>query len=231
VQVGPLEIVIVLVIALLIFGGKFARGRSVGGGLGSSISGRLRRTKDAVTDAGQEMKEGYHEEPAGPSRIGKAARRSREQVESAGKAVPAAAREAKEGFVEEGPATSRFGRTAEGAGRKTRAGAETAAGAATSAGRSVANTAANAGREVKAGLTGEESDANGRVGRAGRSGGSYLRDVGLSLSETGKAMREGLEGKDDPDDVVDEPAAGAEQRKAIEPPPADEPPPGERPPA
>ena len=115
-QVGPLEIVIVLVIALLIFGGKFARGRSVGGGLGSSISGRLRRTKDAVTDAGQELKEGYHEEPAGNSRVGRAARRSRQQVEAAGKSVPAAAREAKEGFVEEGPATSRVGRAAEGAG-------------------------------------------------------------------------------------------------------------------
>jgi Sec-independent protein translocase protein TatA len=232
VQVGPLEIVIVLVIALLIFGGKFAaRGRSVGGGLGSSISGRLRRTKDAVTDAGQELKEGYHEEPAGDSRVGRAARRSRQQVEAAGKSVPAAARGAKEGFVEEGPATSTLGRAAEGAGRRTRSGAETVAGTAASAGRSVAGTAASAGREVKAGLTGEESEANGRIGRAGRSGGSYLRDVGLSLSETGKAMREGLEGKDGPEDVVDEAPGGAEQRKAIEPPPADEPPAGERPPA
>jgi Sec-independent protein translocase protein TatA len=206
VQVGPLEILIVLIIALLIFGGRFAR---VGKGAGRGIGGRLRRTKEAVAEAGQGVKEGYGEEPEGDSRVTRAARRSREQVEAAGRSIPDAARGAKDGFVEEGPATSRLGRAAEGAGRRTRAGGE-----------AVAGTAASAGRELKAGLTGEESEADGRVGRGARAGGDYLRTVGSSLGETGRALREGIEGKDDPDEdaqVVDE------APKAIEPPRADAP--------
>ena len=50
-QIGPLEIVIVLIIALLIFGGRF-------GGIGRNIGGRLRRTKDAAVEAGQGLRDG-----------------------------------------------------------------------------------------------------------------------------------------------------------------------------
>jgi Sec-independent protein translocase protein TatA len=205
VQIGPLEIVIVLIIALLIFGGRLA---GVGRGAGQGIGARLRRTKEAVVEAGEGVKDGYAEEPAGDSRVSRVARRSRQQVEAAGRSVPEAARGAKEGFVEEGPATSRLGRAAEKAGQKTRSGGE-----------AVAGTAASAGRELKAGLTGEESAAEGRVGRGARAGGDYLRTVGQSLSETGQAMREGLEGKDAPEDadVVDE------APRELEPPPGDPP--------
>ena len=188
-QIGPLEIVIVLIIALLIFGGRF-------GGMGKKVGGRLRRTKDAAVEAGQGLREGYEAEPEGDSRVTRATRKGRNQVEAAGRSIPDAARGAKDGYVEEGPATSRLGRAAESAGKKTRSGAET-----------VAGTAANAGRELKSGLTGEaEEDAEGRVGRGARAGGDYLRNVGKSLSETGAALREGLEGKDDPEEaeVVDE---------------------------
>lgn len=202
-QIGPLEVVIVLIIALLIFGGRF------GGGVGRNIGGRLRRTKDAAVEAGHGLRDGYEEEPAGDSRVTRAARRSRNQVEAAASSIPDAARGAKEGFVEEGPSTSRVGRAAESAGRKTRSGADT-----------VAGTAASAGRELKAGLTGEgEADPDGKVGKGARAGGDYLRNVGKSLSETGAALREGLEGKDDPEDdeIV-------EQAPALEPPPAAAPP-------
>ncbi len=197
-QIGPLEIVIVLIIALLIFGGRMS-------GVGRSVGGRLRRTKDAAVEAGQGLREGYETEPEADSRVTRVTRRGRNQVEAAGRSIPDAARGAKEGFVEEGPSTSRVGRAAESAGKKTRSGAE-----------AVAGTAASAGRELKAGLTGEaEEDAEGRVGRGARAGGDYLRNVGKSLSETGAALREGIEGKDDPEDgdVVDE-------APALEPPPA-----------
>jgi Sec-independent protein translocase protein TatA len=206
VQIGPLEIVIVLIIALLIFGGRF-------GGMGKKVGGRLRRTKDAAVEAGQGLREGYEEEPAADSRITRATRKGRNQVEAAGRSIPDAARGAKDGYVEEGPATSRLGRAAESAGKKTRSGAET-----------VAGTATSAGRELKAGLTGEaEEDADGRVGRGARAGGDYLRNVGKSLSETGAALREGLEGKDDPEEaeVVDEAPALAPPPSA--PKPADAP--------
>ena len=202
-QIGPLEIVIVLIIALLIFGGRF-------GGIGRNIGGRLRRTKDAAVEAGHGLRDGYEEEPASDSRVTRAARRSRKQVEAAATSIPDAARGAKEGFVEEGPSTSRVGRAAESAGRKTRSGADT-----------VAGTAASAGRELKAGLTGEgEADPDGKVGRGARAGGDYLRNVGKSLSETGAALREGLEGKDD------DPEDGeiVEEAPALEPPPAPAPP-------
>jgi len=202
VQIGPLEIVIVLIIALLIFGGRF-------GGIGRNIGGRLRRTKDAAVEDGQGLRDGYEEEPAGDSRVTRAARRGRNQVEAAASSIPDAARGAKEGYVEEGPPTSRVGRAAESAGRKTRSGADT-----------VAGTAASAGRELKAGLTGEgEADPDGKVGRGARAGGDYLRNVGKSLSETGSALREGLEGKDDPED-----GEIVEEAPALEPPPAPAPP-------
>ena len=131
-QIGPLEIVIVLIIALLIFGGRF-------GGIGRNIGGRLRRTKDAAVEAGHGLRDGYEEEPASDSRVTRAARRSRKQVEAAATSIPDAARGAKEGFVEEGPSTSRVGRAAESAGRKTRSGADTVAGTAASAGLLLVN--------------------------------------------------------------------------------------------
>ena len=65
------------------------------------------------------------------------------------------------------------------------------------------------------------------MGRGARAGGDYLRNVGKSLSETGAALRDGIEGKDDPEDaeIVDE-------APALDPPPApkaaDEPAPGDQ---